>query len=62
MKTYDVKCPACGMVNRDLYLQETDCWMECAHCHEVTSVYRGRGAFRISDLSAGRTEIVLQKA
>ena len=30
--TYDVLCPICGKVNRSLYLEETDGWMECEHC------------------------------
>lgn len=32
MNTYDVKCPICGAVNRSLFLEETDGWMECDHC------------------------------
>ena len=28
MNTYDVKCPVCGTVNHNLYLEETDGWME----------------------------------
>ena len=32
MKPEDVKCPICGTVNHDLYLFETDGWMECEHC------------------------------
>ena len=36
MNTYDVKCPICGAVNRSLFLEETDGWMECESCGEVT--------------------------
>lgn len=36
MKKYDVKCPICGTVNHDLYLEETNGWMECEHCHETS--------------------------
>ena len=32
METYDVRCPICGALNHDLYLEETDGWMECEHC------------------------------
>lgn len=28
MNTYDVKCPICGAVNRSLFLEETDGWMD----------------------------------
>ena len=35
MMTYDVKCPFCGMINRNLYLEETDGWMECDQCKSV---------------------------
>lgn len=30
--TYDVACPICGRVNRRLYLEETEGWMECEYC------------------------------
>lgn len=36
MKQYDVKCPICGTVNKGLFLDETEGWMECEHCHTVT--------------------------
>ena len=38
MKTIDVKCPVCGTVNHNLYLEETEGWMECEKCGEVTQV------------------------
>ena len=31
-KQYDVKCPVCGTVNKNLYLNETDGWMICENC------------------------------
>ena len=34
MKQYDVEVPSAA-VNRGLYLDETDGWMECEHCHET---------------------------
>ena len=36
MKSYDLHCPICGTVNRGLYLEETDGWMECEKCGNVT--------------------------
>ena len=30
--TYDVACPICGRINRRLYLEETEGWMECEYC------------------------------
>ncbi|MBO6159168.1 MAG: hypothetical protein J6P72_07920, partial [Firmicutes bacterium] len=33
--TYDLRCPICGTVNRGLYLEETDGWMECENCGKV---------------------------
>lgn len=33
MKQYDITCPICGTLNKGLYLDETDGWMECEHCH-----------------------------
>ena len=38
MKMYDVRCPVCGTVNRNLYLEETDGLMECEHCQRVVQV------------------------
>ena len=29
-------CPYCGKVNRNLYLDETDGWMECIDCGKVS--------------------------
>ena len=36
MKSYDLRCPICGAVNRGLYLEETDGWMKCEKCGNVT--------------------------
>lgn len=38
MKTGDVICPVCNTVNRSLYLEETDGWMECISCGSVVKV------------------------
>ena len=36
MNAVDVKCPICGTINKSLDLEETDGWMECESCGEVT--------------------------
>lgn len=36
MKQYDVKCPVCGHVNHNLFLEETDGWMECEECSSMS--------------------------
>ena len=36
MKTINVKCPVCGTVNHNLYLEETEGWMECECCGTLT--------------------------
>lgn len=36
MTSYDVKCPICGKVNAGLDLEETDGWMECDSCGNIT--------------------------
>ena len=38
MTAYDAKCPYCGHKNIDLYLEETEGWMECEKCGEVSQV------------------------
>lgn len=38
MKRYDVKCPHCGTMNQNLYLEETNGWMECDHCKRAVKV------------------------
>lgn len=38
MDRYDVKCPHCGKVNKDLYLWETEGWYECEHCGKMSQI------------------------
>ena len=38
MELYDVECPVCGRENRQLYLEETDGWMECEYCGSITRI------------------------
>lgn len=40
MRTYDTVCPACGRVNHNLYLEETDGWMECECCGQLSQAVR----------------------
>lgn len=40
MKKYDCECPICGWLNKNLYLEETNGWMECEHCSSVVQVVR----------------------
>ena len=36
MKRCNMECPSCGHVNHNLYLEETDGWMECEKCRSIT--------------------------
>ena len=47
MKQYDVKCPICGYVNHNLYLEETDGWMECEKCGSMTKSKQFGNTIRI---------------
>ena len=38
VKKYNVSCPCCGHSNNNLYLDETEGWMECEKCGELTQV------------------------
>ena len=38
MQLYNVKCPICGTINHNLYLEETNGWMECDHCRQTVKV------------------------
>ena len=45
MRAYDATCPHCGHRNIDMYLEETEGWMECENCgklHEFTQFRRGK--------------------
>ncbi len=47
MKRYDIKCPICGTLNRDLDLEETEGWMECEKCGTATQAIGILPTFRI---------------
>ena len=38
METYNVRCPLCGTINHNLYLEETNGWLECDHCRQAVQV------------------------
>ena len=50
MKTYNIRCPYCGYMNRNVYLGETNGWMECLNCGSDvlanSKVYKGMDVFR----------------
>ena len=35
MRAYDATCPHCGHRNNDMYLEETEGWMECEACGKL---------------------------
>ena len=57
MKKYDAKCPKCGTMNHSLYLDETDGWMECEHCHETVQVQEFVGMVRLPVYNMGRIAV-----
>lgn len=38
MERYDVKCPICETLNRNLDLEDSKGWMECEHCKTASKV------------------------
>ena len=36
MATFNRVCPICGHLNMNLYLDDTDGWMECEKCRNIT--------------------------
>ena len=57
MKQYDAKCPLCGTLNCGLFLDETDGWMECEHCHETVRVQEYTTLKRIPVFNMGRIAV-----
>ena len=47
MKTFDVRCPVCGHMNHNLFLEETDGWMECEKCNATTRSLKSEDTIRI---------------
>ena len=47
MKTFDVRCPVCGHMNHNLYLEETDGWMECEKCNAATRSLKSEDTIHI---------------
>jgi hypothetical protein len=44
---YNVKCPVCGKENKDVYLEETDGWMECERCYTKVKARESSKTVRI---------------
>ena len=43
MRSFDVRCPICGQLNKSLLLEDSDGWMECEGCGGISRVrYRER--------------------
>ena len=59
MKTYDVVCPICGAINRNLDLEETDGWMECEECKNTSLTRVSDNSTRIPVLTIKQLERVL---
>lgn len=38
MKSYDIKCPVCGTINKSLYLEETNGWFICEKCENESQI------------------------
>ena len=38
MKTFTFDCPVCGHRNRDLLMEETNGWMECENCRQLSKM------------------------
>lgn len=47
MKTFDVRCPVCVHMNHNLFLEETDGWMECEKCNAATRSLKSEDTIRI---------------
>lgn len=67
MKTYDATCPVCGHKNMNLYLEETEGWMECEKCQQVSLVRRTLKktrlpVFRMDELDKIEAYINLQQS
>ncbi len=39
MERYNVKCPICETLNRNLDLEDSKGWMECERCKTVSKVF-----------------------
>lgn len=47
LKTVDVKCPICDTINKGLYMEETDGWMECEKCKNVVRILKYAKTIRL---------------
>ena len=60
MIAYDAKCPYCGHMNIDMYLEETEGWMECEKCGHLHQYERFSRSVKIPvfDMDAIPKEIL----
>ena len=47
MTAYDAKCPHCGHMNTNMYLEETGGWMECELCGKTHQFVQFEGGISI---------------
>ena len=59
MNAIDVKCPICGTINKSLDLEETDGWMECESCGEVTQQMKYAKTRRVSCYQMGKVQVLV---
>ena len=59
MKKTDVVCPLCGTINHNLYLEETDGWMECECCGSITKGIPHLKRISVPVTSLGKAQTVL---
>ena len=62
MNQYDAKCPVCGTVNKDLYLEETEGCMICEHCQAETHFEGFDRPVRIPVYDISKLPATLKKA
>lgn len=58
MKTYNINCPNCGKLNKNLLLEDSNGWMECEECGGLTLVSRRdreRGCVSFPIIPMGRS-------
>lgn len=48
---YDVICPLCGKENRNLYLEETEGWMECERCANAVQMLKHPHLIRVPEMN-----------
>ena len=60
MNAVDVKCPICGTINKSLDLEETDGWMECESCGEVTQQMKYVKTRKVPYYQMGKVQVLVR--